>query len=97
MFYHSPILLCGSFSLLRGFLNFLSQSRNMHVKLISECKLSVGGSVGEGACFPVCVAPVMDLSRMHPTSRPMTAGIGSGSLVTLKSTKRKKTNSKNIS
>jgi len=70
-----------------GYSGFLPLSKNMHVRLIGDSKLSLGVSVSVCvfAC-PVCLCVALwwtgDLSRVYPASRPMTAGIGSSPLAT---------------
>ena len=65
---------------LPGYSGFLPLSKNMHVRLIGDSKLSLVVSVGVVVCL-VCLCVVLwwtgDLSRVYPASRPMIAGIGS--------------------
>ena len=64
-----------SLHVLRRYSGFLLQTKNMHLRVIVNSKLSLGMSVS--------VYVSLTLSRVYPASRPMTAGIGSSPHATL--------------
>jgi len=79
---------CMSSLWMHGFsLGTPASSKNMHIRLIGVSKLSIGESVWCMVVRLVCLSVALwwtgNLSRMYPASRPMTAGIGSSSPVTL--------------
>merc|ERR1712035_185044 len=57
---------------LSGYSGFLPQSKDMHVRLIGDSKLSVGVNVRVNGCSSLCVGPAINWRL-----RPKTAGIGS--------------------
>ena len=79
----SPRVYMGSLQVL----NFFPLTKNMHVMLTGDSKLSLGVSVSVDGCLTcLCLCgPVMDWRpvQVYPTSRPMTAGIGSSPPVTM--------------
>merc|ERR1712035_272647 len=64
---------------LSGYSGFLPQSKDMHVRLIGNSKLSVGVNVRLNGCSSLCVGPAINwrLVQGVPRLRPKTAGIGS--------------------
>ena len=51
-----------------GYSGFLPQSKDMQLRLIGECKLSLGVSVGVNG---VCVCPAMDWRPVQGVSLPL--------------------------
>ena len=73
---------------LSGYSAFLPQSKNRHIKIIGDFKLT-WSSECERAWIVLALWWTGRLSRMFPTSRPMSAAIGSSLSVTLNWIKRK--------
>ena len=80
---------CSPRACVGGFSGFLPLSKNMHLCLICNSKLTLGVNVSLHGCLSrlsLC-GPVIDW-RVYPASGPMTAEIGSSSPTTLNWIKR---------